>query len=183
MEAVRQRITVLRGHNVMLDTDLAALYGVEVRALVQAVKRNVERFPDDFMFQLDADEAAALRSQAVISKTEASPGRGGRRTAYAFTKQGVAMLSSVLRNERAVAVNIAIMRAFVQLRRILESNVELARKVEELERRVGETDAYRDQQIAQIVEAIRQLMQPPEPRSGRLGPAPRALRRQLRRTG
>ena len=166
-ESVRQRIVVLRGHNVILDTDMAAMCGVEVRAWVQAVKRNPERFPSDVMFQLDADELAALTSQPVISKSE---GRGGRRTLpYAFTEQGVAMLSSVLRSERAVVVNIAIMRASVQLRQMLASHTELARKVEELEQRISATDATRDAQIAQIVEAIRQLMQPPKPRRNPIG--------------
>ncbi|MCB0879826.1 MAG: ORF6N domain-containing protein [Thermoleophilia bacterium] len=154
----------------LLDADLAKLYGIEVRALVQAVKRNVERFPADFMFQLRPDEVEALRSQTVISKIESSGGRGGRRTMpYAFTEQGVAMLSSVLRSERAVAVNIAIMRAFVHLRRMLDSTAELARKFDELERRVTESDIARDAQIAQIVEAIRQLMQPPAPPRRPLG--------------
>lgn len=134
------------------------LYGVETRVLVQAVKRNGERFPEDFMFQLSAEEVESLRSQIVISN--ASPGRGGRRyRPYAFTEQGVAMLSSVLGSPQAIAVNIEIMRAFVRLREILASNKDLARKLEELERRLG----AHDETITSILTAIRELMAPPEP--------------------
>lgn len=147
VERVTNAILLLRGQRVMLDAELAALYGVETRALVQAVRRNAERFPSDFMFQLTNEEFAALRSQAVISS-----GHGGRRHApYAFSEQGVAMLSSVLRSPRAVQVNIAIMRAFVRLREMLASHAELARKLDELERRY-------DDQFAQVFEAIRELM-------------------------
>jgi len=121
VERIERTIVRLRGHNVMLDADLAALYGVDTRELVQAVRRNVERFPKDFMFQLRQEELESLRSQSVISNS----GRGGRRTApYAFTEQGVAMLSSVLRSPRAVQLNIGIMRAFVRLRQMLQSNAE-----------------------------------------------------------
>jgi hypothetical protein len=134
----------------MLDEDLANLYGVETRALVQAVKRNLDRFPADFMFQLSPDEAESLRSQIVTSK-----GRGGRRyPPYAFTEQGVAMLSSVLRSKRAVQVNIEIMRAFVRLRQILASHAVLARKLNELEKKY-------DSQFRAVFDAIRQLMSPP----------------------
>lgn len=151
VERVTNAILLLRGQRVMLDAELAALYGVETRALVQAVRRNAERFPSDFMFQLTNEEFADLRSQAVISS-----GHGGRRHApYAFTEQGVAMLSSVLRSQRAVQVNIAIMRAFVRLREMLASHAELARKLDELERRY-------DDQFAQVFEAIRELMAPAE---------------------
>jgi hypothetical protein len=168
VEAVQQRIAFFRDQRVILDADLAAMYGVETRTLVQAVKRNLDRFPDDFMFRLNDDEFKILRSQGVMSSSW-----GGRRSApYAFTEQGVAMLSSVLRSKQAAAVNIAIMRAFVQLRQMLASHSELARKVEELERRMGETDARRDEQIAQIVEAIRQLMLPPTPKKRPIGFAP-----------
>src|SRR5437588_1238774 len=112
-ERIERAILLLRDHKVMLDADLATLYAVETRVLVQAVKRNLERFPQDFMFQLDAEEVEVLRSQSVISN---APGRGGRRYApYAFTEQGVAMLSTVLNSPRAIAVNIEIMRAFVRL--------------------------------------------------------------------
>jgi len=151
-----QSIVYLRGHKVLLDADLATLYGVETRVLVQAVKRNVERFPEDFMFQLDGEELEVLRSQFVISNA----GRGGRRYApYAFTEQGVAMLSSVLNSPQAIAVNIEIMRAFVRLREMLTSNKELAKKLEELERKLQ----THDQAITGILNAIRELMRPPEP--------------------
>jgi len=134
----------------MLDSDLAALYGVDTRVLNQAVRRNRARFPADFMFRLSDREAAVLRSQSVISNI-----RGGRRhQPYAFTEQGVAMLSSVLRSPKAIAVNIEIMRAFVQLRRLLESNAELACKLQELERRY-------DGQFRVVFDAIRELMLPP----------------------
>ncbi len=148
-------IFVFRGQKVLLDADLARLYGVTTASLNQAVKRNQERFPSDFIFQLRAAEADRLISQSVISKA----GRGGRRhRPYAFTEQGVAMLSSVLRSERAVKVNIVIMRAFVKLRETLETNTALARKFSELEKRVGKHDG----EIAAIIEAIRQLMAPAE---------------------
>jgi DNA-binding PadR family transcriptional regulator len=151
-----QSIVWLRGHRVLLDADLATLYGVETRVLVQAVKRNLDRFPQDFMFQLSGEELEALRSQFVISNA----GRGGRRyKPYAFTEQGVAMLSSVLNSRQAIAVNVEIMRAFVQLREWLSSNKELAKKLEELERKLK----THDQAITGILNAIRELMRPPEP--------------------
>ncbi|MEO8899750.1 MAG: ORF6N domain-containing protein [Candidatus Dormibacter sp.] len=149
-------ILFVRGLRVMLDTDLAALYGVENRALLQAVRRNLGRFPEDFAFQLSAAEWAALRSQTVTSNA----GRGGRRYApWAFTEQGVAMLSSVLRSQRAAHVNVEIMRAFVRLRRLVAGNAELAARLDELEQRY-------DAQFKTVVDAIRQLMAPPpdEPR-------------------
>ena len=159
-ERIERAILVLRGHKVLLDTDLAALYAVETRALVQAVKRHLERFPADFMFQLTNQEVVLLRSQFVISNR---PGRGGRRYApYAFTEQGVAMLSTVLNSPRAIAVNIEIMRAFVRLRLILASNKELARWLEELE---AKTDA----RFRQVFDAIRQLMVPPEVKKRPIG--------------
>lgn len=152
--AVSQHILLLRGHNVLLDADLALLYGVPTKVLLQAIKRNQERFPTDFMFQLSAAEFAALRSQFVTSKL----GRGGRRYApYAFTEQGVAMLSSVLNSAQAIRVNIGIMRAFVKLRQTLATNAELAQKFEELARKVSS----HDQAIAGLVAAIRELMNPP----------------------
>ena len=134
----------------MLSTDLAQLYGVEPRALVQAVKRNIERFPEDFMFQLTKDEFAVLKSQIVTS----SWGGLRRATPYAFTEQGVAMLSSVLRSKRAVQVNVAIMRTFVKLREILATHKELARKLEEMEKKY-------DSQFRVVFDAIRKLMEPP----------------------
>ncbi len=136
----------------MLDFDLAILYGVPTGQLNRAVKRNRSRFPSDFMFRLTAEESEILKCQFGISTW------GGRRgLPYAFTEQGVAMLSSVLRSERAVKVNIAIMRAFVQLREALETNRELAKRFAELETRVGK----HDDEIAAIIEAIRQLVAPP----------------------
>lgn len=151
---------VLRGHKVMLDETLADLYGVSVSALNQAVKRNTSRFPGDFMFRLTPDEAELLRSRSVTSK---AGGRGGRRYApYAFTEQGVAMLSSVLRSERAVQVNIEIMRAFVRLRQMLQSNAELSRKLDSLEPKY-------DAQFKAVFQAIRELMAPPTKPKKRIG--------------
>jgi len=172
IERIAQAIFVIRKQKVMLDYDLAALYGVEARALNQAVKRNANRFPADFMFRLSAGEVRYLRSQAVIldrqdvdkqkltqtSSQTVISSRGIRYRPYAFTEQGVAMLSSVLNSERAVKVNIAIMRAFVKWRQTLETNRELAQKFSKLERRVGK----HDEEIAAILEAIRQLMAQPE---------------------
>ena len=136
--------------------------------MVQAVKRNADRFPADFMFQLDAAEWAALRSQSVTSNAPA--GRGGRRTApYAFTEQGVAMLSSVLNSARAIAVNIEVMRAFVRLRELLATNKELAARLDELEQRVSRKLSTHDQAIAGILDAIRQLMAPPPSNSRPIG--------------
>jgi ORF6N domain len=150
---IAQSIHVLRGQKVILDVDLAALYQVPTGHLNRAVKRNPGRFPPDFMFRLNADEVRILKCQIGISSW------GGRRGfPCAFTEQGVAMLSSVLSSERAVRVNIAIMRAFVQLRQTIETNGELARKFAELENRVGKHDG----EIAAIIDAIRQLMAPPE---------------------
>ena len=148
---VAQAIRFVRGEKVLLDSDLADLYCVSTGNLNKAIKRNADRFPSDFMFQLTAQELRNLKFQFGISSW------GGRRARpYAFTEQGVAMLSSVLNSERAVKVNIAIMRAFVKLREALETNRELARKFDELERRVGK----HDEEIGAILEAIRQLMAP-----------------------
>jgi hypothetical protein len=176
VERIAQSIRHLRGEKVLLDSDLAALYGVPTKVLNQAEKRNRERFPQDFMFQLTADEAGSLIFQFGISKrgyraqlnrsrsriVTLKRGQNIKYRPYTFTEQGVAMLSSVLNSERAVKVNIAIMRAFVKLRQMLETNRELAQKFEELERRVGK----HDEEIGAIIEAIRQLMAPPE-RPGR----------------
>lgn len=164
MERVTRMILLIRGHKVMSDEDLAAIYEVEVKALNQAVKRNIGRFPDDFMFQLTVEEAALLRSQTVTLKT----GRGRHRKylPYAFTEQGVAMPSSVLRSDRAIHVNIGIMRAFVRLRQMLASNVELARKLAALEKKY-------DHQFKVVFDAIREMMAPPEPKRKRpIGFAP-----------
>jgi len=161
-EQIERLILLIRGHKVMLDTDLAVLYGVETRVLVQAVKRNSNRFPTDFMFQLSDEEANLLRSQIVISKNR----RGGRRyLPYVFTEQGVAMLSSVLNSERAVEINIEIMRAFVRLREMILSNKDLARKLDALEHKLESHDVH----IRSLFEAIRQLMAPPEPTKRRIG--------------
>lgn len=153
MEVVKSRIYLIRGHKVLLSFDLATLYQVEPRVLVQAVKRNLDRFPADFMFQITNQEFGSLKSQSVISSW------GGSRTPpYAFTEQGVAMLSSVLNSGRAVQVNIAIMRAFVQMRALAVSNRELANKFAELEQRVGK----HDEAIRTLFEAIQQMMRPEE---------------------
>lgn len=153
-------ILLVRGQKVMLDSDLADLYEVTTKALNQAVRRNLERFPTDFMFQLTQQEAAELnRSQSV---TGSQKHRDPRFRPYAFTEQGVAMLSSVLRSRRAAVVNIAIMRAFVTLRAMLNSNAELAHKLEALERKY-------DRQFKVVFDAIRQLMSPPEPRRKQIG--------------
>jgi len=164
-DLVTQRIVFVRGQRVLVDSDLARLYGVETRALVQAVKRNMDRFPPDSMFQLTREEIADLRSQTVISSW------GGRRyPPYMFTEQGVAMLSSVLKSPQAITVNIEIMRIFVRLRDTLESNKELAAKLEELERKTELLALKHDTlaqntraQLKQVFDAIRELMTPPEP--------------------
>ena len=151
VERILKSILVSRGEKVILDADLARLYGVETGALVRAMKRNIERFPPDFMFQLSDEEWENLRCQFGISSSW-----GGRRTApFAFTEQGVAMLSSVLRSERAIAVNIQIVRAFVQLKRMLATHADLARKIESLERKY-------DAQFRGVFDAIRELMSPME---------------------
>lgn len=153
---VENCIVLVRGQRVLLDEDLAVLYGVEVRSLNQAVRRNKDRFPEDFMFTLSHEESASLRSQSVILEN----GRGKHRkyAQHAFTEQGVAMLSSVLRSPRAVLVNIEIMRTFVRLRQFLASNAELARKLAELESRY-------DARFKVVFEAIRELMSPsPRPK-------------------
>jgi hypothetical protein len=156
VEQITQSILVFRGHKVLLDEDLAILYGVATRVLLQAVRRNRERFPEDFMVQLTAAEWAVLRSQSVILKT----GRGQHRKylPYAFTEQGVAMLSSVLNSKHAIAINIEIMRAFVKLRDLLSSNRELARRFAQLETRLDKKLTEHDEAIAAILSAIRQLM-------------------------
>jgi hypothetical protein len=161
--AIEKRIFVVRGRQVMLDEDLAELYGVETRVLVQQVKRNAKRFPADFMFQLTKIEAEALRSQFVTS----NEGRGGRRYApYVFTEQGVAMLSGILRSDRAIAVNIEIMRAFVDLRRVAGSFEELQKRLDQMELDIGARLSEHDEQLRQIFEALRQLIAPP-PRAKR----------------
>jgi ORF6N domain-containing protein len=156
--AIEKRIFVVRGRQVMLDEDLADLYGVETKRLVQQVKRNLKRFPADFMFQLTRAETEALRSQIATS----NDGRGGRRYApYVFTEQGVAMLSGVLRSDRAIAVNIEIMRAFVELRRVAGSFQALEERLDQMELDIGARLSEHDEQLRQIFEALRQLIAPP----------------------
>jgi hypothetical protein len=151
---IEKRIFVIRKRQVMLDEDLADLYGVETKRLVQQVKRNLKRFPEDFMFQLTKSEGEALRSQFATS----NDGRGGRRYApYVFTEQGVAMLSGVLRSDRAIAVNIEIMRVFVELRRVASSYAAIEKRLEEVERELG----GHDEQLNQIFKTLRQLISPP----------------------
>ena len=151
---IESRIFLIRGHKVLLDADLAVLYEVETRVLNQAVRRNAERFPEDFLFRLTKEEEEALRSQIVTS----NEGRGGRRyLPYAFTEQGVAMLSSVLTSKRAIAVNIAIMRTFVRLRQLLATHEELARRLDDLEWRQSE----QGQQIQAVFDTIQQLIDAP----------------------
>lgn len=161
VEQIKTQILLIRGQKVMLSVHLAELYEVEPRVLIQAVKRNSERFPEDFMFQLNAEELANLKSQIVISSW------GGARTPpYALTEQGVAMLSSVLRSRRAIEVNIAIMRTFVQLRQMLSTNAELSRKLAAMEKNY-------DIKFKAIFEAIHQLMTPADPKKKRpIGFAP-----------
>ncbi|MDD5426873.1 MAG: ORF6N domain-containing protein [candidate division Zixibacteria bacterium] len=155
---IENKIYSVRSHNIMFDSDLADLYGVETKVLVQAVKRNIDRFPDDFMFRLSRQEHTILRSQFVTSSQW-----GGRRyPPYAFTEQGVAMLSSVLKSKQAVRVNIEIMRTFVRLRTLLLTNEKLTRKLEELEKKY-------DSQFKVVFEAIRKLMVPPEKKIRKIG--------------
>jgi hypothetical protein len=153
---IESRIYLIRGQKVLLDADLASLYQVETKVLNQAVRRNRERFPADFMFQLTRKEDEALRSQIVTSNE--GGGRGGRRyPPYAFTEQGIAMLSSVLTSQRAIEVNIAIMRTFVRLRQLLATHEELARRLEQLEWRQNE----QGQQIQAVFETIQHLIEAP----------------------
>jgi len=170
-ENIAQLVFFVRGEKVMFDADLARLYGVSTKALNQAMSRNRLRFPDDFAFRLSADEFANLRSQiatasgkslAIRSQTVTASKRNIRYLPYAFTEQGVAMLSSVLRSQRAVEVNIAIMRTFVRLREMLLSNADLARKLADLESKY-------DAQFKVVFDAIRELMLPPDPPKPRIG--------------
>ncbi len=170
MANIETKILLIRGQKVMLDADLAELYEVETKELNRAVKRNIERFPEDFMFQLSAEEFDNLRFQFGTSSLKSQIGTsrwGGRRyPPYAFTEQGVAMLSSVLRSSRAIQVNIAIMRTFVQLRQMLVSNAELSRKLVAMEKNY-------DIKFKAVFEAIHQLMTPADPKKKRpIGFAP-----------
>ena len=159
IERIAASIYLIRGQKVMIDSDLAALYGVETRVLVQAVKRNLGRFPDDFMFQLSDEESENWRSQIVISNPGAKMGL--RYSPYAFTEHGVAMLSSVLRSPRALEVNIAIVRTFVKLRQMLATNEELARMV-----------AKHDRQITVLFEHVQKMLAPPPTKKSRIGFGP-----------
>lgn len=157
---IGSRIFVLREQRVMLDSDLAELYGVPTKVLVQAVKRNPARFPEDFMFQLEKQDLVVLRSHFVTS----SSSHGGRRTApYAFTEQGVAMLSSVLNSPRAISVNILIMRTFVRVRELAVTHDDLAKRLNELEEKTETLAHDTHTQLKHVFEAIRQLMMPPDP--------------------
>ena len=159
VERIEKAIFLIRGEKVMLDRDLASLYEVTTSALKQSVRRNIERFPADFMFVLDQNEFENWRSQIVISNSDRM---GIRYPPMAFTEQGVAMLSSVLRSKRAVAVNVQIMRTFVRLREMLASQADLAKKIEQLERKY-------DHQLKVVFDAIRQLMIPSEPPHKQIG--------------
>src|SRR5439155_17105028 len=161
-ERIEHSILLIRGHRVMLDRELAALYGVPTKVLNQAVRRNVARFPEDFMFQLTDDEFENWRSQFVTANSTVK--MGVRYRPLAFTEHGIAMLSSVLNSERAVAVNIEIMRTFVRLRQWLTSNKDLAKRLDDLETEY-------DRQFKSVFDAIRQLMSPPSgiPKKGRIG--------------
>ncbi|MFA4858839.1 MAG: ORF6N domain-containing protein [Candidatus Margulisiibacteriota bacterium] len=159
-ERIENKIYLIRGQKVMLDRDLSELYGVQTGRLNEQVKRNWERFPEDFMFRLTEQETENLISQFAISSW------GGRRKLpYAFTEQGVAMLSSVLRSKRAIFVNIAIMRAFVKIKRILATHVEVSRKLKEIEGRIDKHDT----EIRGIFEAIRQMIMPPDSPKRKIG--------------
>ena len=159
VEMIERKILIIRGQKVMLDRDLAVLYDVETRMLNQAVRRNIRRFPKDFMFQLTKDEMNNWKSQIVISNKEKM---GLRKTPYAFTENGVAMLSSVLNSERAITVNIQIMRTFTKIREMLATHKDLKQKIEEMEKKY-------DAQFRVVFEAIKQLMEPPQKTRKRIG--------------
>ena len=163
-ENIESKILILRGKKVLLDRDLAVLYGVETRRLNEQVKRNIQRFPEDFMFQLTEQEFENLRSQnAILEKNpltsqiailKSNRGKHRKYLPYAFTEQGVAMLSSVLRSERAVQVNIMIMRTFVRIREIVSTHTELAKKISDIEKRVD----YHDETLIDLIEAVKKLL-------------------------
>jgi len=161
VEIIANKILLIRGQKVMIDRDLAKLYGVQTKRLVEQVKRNIKRFPDDFMFQLKWEELKSLRSHfATLNNLEKNPSKRGRHikyNPYAFTEQGVAMLSSVLNSDRAIKVNISIMRVFSKLKQLALSHSELLRKVESMERKYGE----HDKKIEIVFVALKQLLEPP----------------------
>ena len=160
MEIIKEKIYLIRGQKVLLDNDLAEMYGVETKNLNRAVKRNMSRFPDDFMFQLTNEEAAGLRFQFGTSKIRGSGGR--RYSPYVFTEQGIAMLSSVLNSDRGVQVNIAIMRAFVQMRELAASSRVIAKRIDELEQKY-------DAQFSVVFDAIREMIEKPAKGTRRIG--------------
>lgn len=164
VEHIAQSILLIRGHKIILDAELAALYGVTTKRLNEQVRRNLDRFPQDFMFQLTDQELAHLRSQFATSSW------GGRRYApYAFTEHGAIMAAAILNSPRAIEVSVYVVRAFVQLRELLTANTALASKLEELERRIEHKLASHDQAITGILNAIRQLMNPPDPKRRPIG--------------
>lgn len=167
VDGIANSIIILRGQRVILDSDLAAIYGVETRALNQAVKRNADRFPVDFCFQLSAEELASSRSQSVILKT--ARGQNVKFLPFAFTEHGAIQAANVLRSPRAIEMGIYVVRAFVQLRDLLSSNKELAQRVDELERRIVRKLDTHDQAITEIIKTIRQLMNPPETKKRSIG--------------
>jgi hypothetical protein len=168
VEHITQSILVLRGHRVLLDTELASLYGVSTKRFNEQVRRNRERFPEDFMFQLTAEEHAALRSQ--IATSNSAPGRGGRRyLPHAFTEHGAIMAATILNSARAMEMGVYVVRAFVKLRELLSSNRELARRFAQLETRLDKSLTEHDQQIAAILSAIHQLLRPPAPKRRPIG--------------
>lgn len=171
IEKIENKIYIIRGYKVMIDSDLAVIYGVETRVLNQAVKRNVNRFPSDFMFLLTNKEVECLMSQSVISKsTDKKESRGGRRKLpYVFTEHGAVMLASVLNSEVAVKASIQVVRAFVKLREVFAAHKELAAKIEKLERKHGSKLNKHDKELKILFEAIRQLMEPPSPPRKKIG--------------
>ncbi|MBI5675214.1 MAG: ORF6N domain-containing protein [Nitrospirae bacterium] len=158
VEIIERKIYLLRGHKVLLDSDLAELYGVEVKQLKRQVRRNIKRFPEDFMFELQKEEYESLRSHFGTLKR----GEHSKYLPYAFTEQGVAMLSSVLNSDRAIEVNIQIMRALVKLRELIATHKDLARKLSDMEKKY-------DTQFKVVFDAIRQLMKPEESKKGKIG--------------
>ena len=172
MPATPPCLLILRGHKVLLDTELAALYGVTTKRFNEQVRRNCERFPEDFMFQLTAEEMTSLRSQTATSKV-APKGRGGRRyLPYAFTEHGAIMAATILNSPRAVEMSVYVVRAFVKLREVLSSNRELARRFAQLETRLDKKLTEHDRAIGAILSAIRELMHPnatPPPKGRPIG--------------
>jgi hypothetical protein len=166
IEPIARSIFILRGQRVILDSDLAPIYGVVTSRLNEAVKRNLERFPEDFTFQLTAIEHSALISQSAISK----PGRGGRRKLrWAYSEHGAIQAANVLNSDRAVMMGVYVVRAFVQLRGLVSANRDLARRVDELEARLEKRLATHDEAIASILSAIRELMEPKPPKRRAIG--------------